>query len=151
MGGLGKWPDEWGRTLTPRGSGRSCMPQWVDVLVLGRPENWQRPEGAQRSCSVGRQTRGKESGWACVSAKCPREPYGLMTHQMGGDQTIHWGSRGLGHALPLPPCDHIALASPSLERAGKQRGSWKDSAFVQKKMYHRRSPFKREETLIPNI
>lgn len=45
-----------------------------------------------------------------------------------------------GFVMPWSCC-HVIIStpsSPSLERAKEEKGSWKDSTFIQKKMHHRR-------------
>lgn len=60
-----------------------------------------------------------------------------LTHHLGGNQTIHGG-------MPYPYYHVITLAPgcPSLERAGEERRSWKDLAFIPKKIHHRRAHLK---------
>ena len=61
-----------------------------------------------------------------------------VTHQLGGDQTIHWESGELCHALTLLPCEYISPILPSLEGAKEERERWKDLTCIQKKMHHRK-------------
>ena len=60
----------------------------MDVLVLRRPENWQRPEDAQRAI-VGEDTpeaNGQDQSMCQENIQKPHlDP---VTHQLGGDQTV---------------------------------------------------------------
>lgn len=80
----------------------------------------------------------------CVSKMIQRPTWTQWHTVLEGTRSFTENLEGSG--MPCPFCRVItsAPASPSLERAGEERGSWKDSAFIQRKMHHGRVHFKKE-------
>lgn len=98
--GFGKWLDGWDRTLTARGSGRSLSLQWEMCWCLEdrricrclKMHKLQQCEKTHQRQMVRSRV---SASIILLTLKASVDP---VTHWLGGDQTIHCGSRGLCHA-----------------------------------------------------